>query len=169
MSTIFFFVLAAISIVSAILIIAQRNPVASALYLIVTLCSQAMLYLLLGASFLAVIQIIIYAGAIIVLFLFVIMLLNLRRDEFGPDKKRAQRALAFVLGAVWLIQLIVITKLSLSPKSLTQITPEAALETGSVQSIGKSLFTQYLYPFEITSILLLVAILGSIVLAKKKI
>ena len=169
MSTIFFFILAAVSVISAILIVAQRNPVASALFLIVTLCSQAMLYLLLGASFLAVIQIIVYAGAIMVLFLFVIMLLNLRKDEFGPDKKRVQRTLALVLGAVWLIQLVVITKLSLSNKGLGQVTPLSALETGNVQAIGKSLFTEYLYPFEITSILLLVAILGSIVLAKKKI
>jgi len=169
MSTIFFFILAAVSVISAILIIAQRNPVASALYLIVTLCSQAMLYLLLGASFLAVIQIIVYAGAIMVLFLFVIMLLNLRRDEFGPDKKKTQRVLAFTLGAVWLIQVVAITKFGLSKMNFSPVTPEAALETGSVQSIGKSLFTEYLYPFEITSILLLVAILGSIVLAKKKI
>lgn len=169
MGTIFFFVLAAVSVISAILIVAQRNPVASALYLIVTLCSQAMLYLLLGASFLAVIQIIVYAGAIMVLFLFVIMLLNLRRDEFGPDKKKIQRVLALALGGVWLIQVVVITKLGLSKMTLTQVTPEAALETGSVQAVGKSLFTEYLYPFEITSILLLVAILGSIVLAKKKI
>lgn len=115
------------------------------------------------------IQIIVYAGAIMVLFLFVIMLLNLRRDEFGPDKKRVQRALALALGGVWLIQLVLITKLSLSNKGLGQVTPPSALETGSVQAIGKSLFTEYLYPFEITSILLLVAILGSIVLAKKKI
>jgi len=169
MSTIFFFVLAAVSVISAILIIAQKNPVASALYLIVTLCSQAMLYLLLGASFLAVIQIIVYAGAIMVLFLFVIMLLNLRRDEFGPDKKKTQRVLAFGLGVVWLIQVVAITKVGLSKMTLTQVSPEAALETGSVQAVGKSLFTEYLYPFEITSILLLVAILGSIVLAKKKI
>lgn len=169
MGTIFFFVLAAVSVISAILIVAQRNPVASALYLIVTLCSQAMLYLLLGASFLAVIQIIVYAGAIMVLFLFVIMLLNLRRDEFGPDKKKIQRVLALALGGVWLIQLVLITKLSLSNKGLGQVTPPSALETGNVQAIGKSLFTEYLYPFEITSILLLVAILGSIVLAKKKI
>ncbi len=168
MSLIFFFILAAVSIISAILIIAQKNPVASALYLIVTLCSQAMLYLLLGATFVAVIQIIVYAGAIMVLFLFVIMLLNLRRDEFGPDKKRTQRFIAFVLGAVWLIQLLAIVKLGFSGKALAKVSPEAALETGSVTSIGKSLFTEYLYPFEITSILLLVAILGSIVLAKKR-
>jgi len=169
MGTIFFFVLAVVSVISAILIVAQKNPVASALYLIVTLCSQAMLYLLLGASFLAVIQIIVYAGAIMVLFLFVIMLLNLRRDEFGPDKKKTQRVLAFGLGVVWLIQVVAITKVGLSKMTLTQVSPEAALETGSVQAVGKSLFTEYLYPFEITSILLLVAILGSIVLAKKKI
>src|SRR4030067_329067 len=169
MGTIFFFVLAAVSVRSAILIVAQKNAVASALYLIVTLCSKAMLYLLLGASFLAVIQIIVYAGAIMVLFLFVIMLLNLRRDEFGPDKKKIQRVLAFALGAVWLIQVVAVIKLGLSKMSLSPVTPEAALATGSVQTIGTSLFTDYLYPFEITSILLLVAILGSIVLAKKKI
>ena len=169
MSEIFFFILAAVSVVSAVLIIAQRNPVASALFLIVTLCSQAMLYLLLGASFLAVIQIIVYAGAIMVLFLFVIMLLNLRKDEFGPDKKKTQRVLAFTLGAVWLIQVVAITKWGLSQPSMSAVTPETAMQTGSVQSVGKSLFTEYLYPFEITSILLLVAILGSIVLAKKKI
>jgi NADH-quinone oxidoreductase subunit J len=165
MELVIFLILAIILVIAAILVIAQRNPVASALFLILALCTQALLYVLLRATFLAIIQIIVYAGAIMVLFLFVIMLLNLRGDEFGPEKKRTQRFFAILFGILLLIEIGVGLKLSLSglPAKPELLSPEY----GSAFSIGKALFTDYLFPFEVTSILLLVAMVGAIVLAKK--
>lgn len=162
-----FLVLAAVSIISAILVISQKNSVISALYLVVTLASQAVLYFLLGATFIGVLQIIVYAGAIMVLFLFVIMLLNLKRDEFGPDKKKGQRVLAILLTLFLAIEILAALKIGLSGgQALTGVTAKVTI--GSPEEVARSLFIEYLYPFEIVSILLLVAILGVIVLVKKR-
>jgi NADH-quinone oxidoreductase subunit J len=160
-----FLILAIILVIASILVIAQRNPVASALFLILALVTQAFLYILLRATFLAIIQIIVYAGAIMVLFLFVIMLLNLRKDEFGREKKRAQRFFAILFGVLLLIEIGVAVKLSITglPQTPVGLSPEF----GNAYSIGKALFTDYLFPFEVTSVLLLVAMVGAIVLTKK--
>jgi NADH-quinone oxidoreductase subunit J len=162
-----FLALAAVSVISAILVISQKNSVISALYLVVTLASQAVLYFLLGATFIGVLQIIVYAGAIMVLFLFVIMLLNLKRDEFGPDRKKGQRVLAFLLTLFLAIEILAALKIGLSGgQALTGVTAKVTI--GSPAEVARSLFIDYLYPFEIVSILLLVAILGVIVLVKKR-
>lgn len=168
MALVIFSVLAAVAVISAILVIAQRNSVASALYLIVNLGSLAVLYFLLGATFIGVLQIILYAGAIMVLFLFVIMLLNLRRDEFGPDRKKAQRVLAFLFAAFLAVEILAALKIGFSESDFfSGLTSQVTI--GSPTQVARSLFVDYLYPFEIVSILLLVAILGVVVLVKKKV
>jgi len=161
-----FLIVAIILVVASILVIVQRNPVVSALFLIAALCAQAILYLLLNATFLAVIQIIVYAGAIMVLFLFVIMFLNLRKDEFGVEKRKAQRFFGILFAVLLLVELGVVIKIGLSKIPSKDIILDP--DFGGVQSIGKALFTDYLLPFELTSVLLLVAMVGAIVLAKKK-
>lgn len=162
-----FLILAAVSVISAILVISQKNSVASALYLVVTLASQAILYFLLGATFIGVLQIIVYAGAIMVLFLFVIMLLNLKRDEFGPDRKKGQRVLAFLFTLFLAVEILAALKIGFSgPQALPGLVSKVTIS--SPTEVARSLFIDYLYPFEIVSILLLVAILGVIFLVKKR-
>jgi NADH-quinone oxidoreductase subunit J len=124
-----FFVVAALAVLSAIGLIVRKNPIHAALFLVVNLFCVAVLYLQLQAEFLAAAQVIIYAGAIMVLFLFALMVLVPGREEMGPDPRRAQR----------------------------------------MEAIGRMLFTDYLFPFEVTSILLLAAIVGAMVLAKRKV
>jgi NADH-quinone oxidoreductase subunit J len=154
-----------IAIVAAILVIVQRNPIASVMYLVTTFVAQAILFIQLRAAFIAILQIIVYAGAIMVLFLFVIMLLNLRREDFGKDIKLRYKPLAIAFAIVLLIETIVVVNASLIP---TQPGADLSATFGSVQEVGKELFTTYLYPFELTSVLLIVAILGAVVMAKKK-
>lgn len=166
MEFLIFLITAIVLVVTAILVIVQRNPVASALFLIAALCAQAILYLLLKAPFLAVIQIIVYAGAIMVLFLFVIMLLNLRRDEFGPEKRRLQRFFGILFAVILFIEIGALVKLSLTGLPETSETLDPTF--GGAHQVGKLLFTDYLFPFEVTSVLLLVAIVGAIVMAKRK-
>lgn len=164
----FFVVLAVVATITAILVIAQRNPVASAIYLIVTFFSLAGIYLLLGAQFIAIIQVLVYAGAIMVLFLFVIMLLNLEKEKRLVARHRLQRALGVFLGLILLgqIGLIFNSVLLEGPKGKFPVEKVAAL--GNTEVVARLLFTDFLLPFEITSLLLLVAIVGAIVLAKKQ-
>jgi NADH-quinone oxidoreductase subunit J len=145
------------------------------------MCSLAGLFALMGALFLAALQVIVYAGAIMVLFLFVIMLLNLRKDEFGFDPHRIQKYLGFVLVAVILIQGILISSYAVKdfaakpPTSFQAPVPVAPTDSianvvdyNSAQSVAHTLFTKYTYPFEVTSILLLATIVGAVVIAKRK-
>jgi len=154
-----------VAIVAALLVILQRNPIASVMYLVTTFVAQAILFIQLRAAFIAILQVIVYAGAIMVLFLFVIMLLNLRREDFGKDIKLKYKPLAIAFAVVLLIETLVVINASMIPAQ-----PGADLPAmfGSVQGVGKELFTTYLYPFELTSVLLIVAILGAVVMAKKK-
>lgn len=156
---------AAVAILSAILVISQRNPIAAAMYLLTSFVAQVVLFISLNAAFLAMLQVIVYAGAVLVLFLFVIMLLNLRREDFGKDIKLRFKPLAIAFAVVLLLETIVAVQSSLAAK-----TPRAQLppDFGSVQGVGMELFTKYLYPFELTSVLLIVAVLGAVVMAKKR-
>jgi len=154
-----------VAIVAALLVILQRNPIASVMYLVTTFVAQAILFIQLRAAFIAILQVIVYAGAIMVLFLFVIMLLNLRREDFGKDIKLKFKPLAIAFAVVLLIETLVIINASLIP---AQPGADLSAAFGSVQGVGKELFTTYLYPFELTSVLLIVAILGAVVMAKKK-
>jgi len=161
---IFFLLLATAAIVSAILMITRRNPVTSALYLVLNFFCIAVLYLLLRAQFIAIIQITVYAGAIMVLFLFVIMLLNLGEDNLAKWKLTSSKLVAVLLGAAMLAEVLYFV---IYFTSSSVISPKAE-SLGTVESIGKILFSDYLFPFEITSLLLLVAIVGAIFLASKK-
>ena len=164
---ILFIILAAVAIASAVGLLVSRNAVYAALYLVLNFACVAVYYLLLGAPFIALAQVTVYAGAIMVLFLFVIMLL-------GADKlPRAQvlpwqRPLAIVLAAFLLIEagFLLFQRLQLTA---TLANPEASVNTtAALQILGKALFTGYLLPFEVTSVLLLVAMVGVIVLTKKE-
>jgi len=167
--TALFTILAVVTVITAILVIVQRNPVASAIYLIITLFSLAGIYLLLNAQFIAVIQVLVYAGAIMVLFLFVIMLLNLEREKKIVTRHRLQKVFGVFLGIVLLAQIGMVFNSVLLEGSKGTFSPEKVAAVGNTQVVARLLFTDYLLPFEITSVLLLVAIIGAIVLAKRQI
>jgi NADH-quinone oxidoreductase subunit J len=156
--------LALVAAVSGLLVIVQRHAVYSAMYLIITMGSLAGLYVLLGAHFVWAVQVLVYAGAIMVLFLFVIMLLNLPREDVAWAKHDLRRILlAAALGVVLLIELILVVGLRAGPVRGTALAPDF----GTTATVGRLLFTTFLFPFEITSVILLVAIVGAMVLAKK--
>jgi NADH-quinone oxidoreductase subunit J len=164
---ILFFILAAAAIVTAVLMIVQRNPVMSAIYLIANFFCLAALYLLLHAQLLAVLQVVVYAGAIMVLVIFVIMLLNL-----GDEQKLAERInIRLMIGVALAFGILLeLLYLFLGPAA-GEIPSGAGMNVGSigtVESMGKALFGPFLLPFEITSLLLLAAIVGAVTLAKKQ-
>ena len=160
-----FYILGGIAIASAVLVVTRKHAMHSALFMMVNMCTLAILYLMLQAQFIAIIQILVYAGAIMVLFLFVIMLLNLGEEEKVKEKFLSKKTLGFALGAVLLAQFIfAFGKISADTNTLSP----NAMQQGTVEYIGKVLFTEYLFPFEAVSFLLLAAIVGAVVLAKKK-
>ena len=165
----FFILLAVVTTITAILVIVQRNPVASAIYLIITFFCLAGIYLLLNAQFIAIIQVLVYAGAIMVLFLFVIMLLNLEKEKKIITRHRLQKVLGIFLGVVLLAQIGMIFNSVLLEGGKGNFPPEKVAAIGNTEVVARLLFTDFLLPFEITSVLLLVAIIGAIVLAKKQI
>ena len=158
-----FYIFGALAVIAALSVVAQRMPVHSALSLIVVLCALAVVYLLLGAEFIAVIQVIVYAGAIMVLFVFVIMLLNAGR-ETPSRRSRMARWLGPPLVAAFLLE-VLIAVWKQYPAAGSH--PAAAMDA-SPAAIGHLLFRSYVLPFEVTSVLILVAILGAVVLAKKE-
>jgi len=157
---ILFFVFAAIAVAGAVLLIVVREPIHSALALILVMISLAALYLLLGAEFIAAIQVIVYAGAIMVLFVFVIMLLNAGEEE-RTNLSRLARYVGLPLGILLTLQLAYWIGRSLAGRS-------AAPLAGTTRSLATMLLRGYVLPFELTSILILIAILGAMVLAKKE-
>ena len=162
MSFALFIVLALIAVASALVVITQRHPVNSVLALIVTFFCLAMLYVMLGAQFIAALQVIVYAGAIMVLFLFILMLLNLSQPQKWDVRGPLRTALGFaVAGGVLLIAVTMLRK----PLGLS-----AALDPamGSVGSVGDALFRRFLLPFEVVSVLLLIAIIGVVALVKRE-
>lgn len=162
---IFLLFVGAVLIGSAIYMIIARNMVMSVLAMIVSFISLAILYLTLGAQFIAVTQIIVYAGGIMVLFLFVIMLLNIKEKEHATRGK-LRVWLSVTIGIGILIEIIAVIVSSVSSNILS-LPPDAA-KTGTVESIGTALYTDYILPFEAVSFLLLAATIGALVLAKKK-
>jgi len=163
--SIFLFVVAGVAIASAILMVTRRNPIMSVLFLIVNFFCLALLYLALNAQFIAIIQILVYAGAIMVLFLFVIMLLNLKDERSRREKPGYTKIIAVALACIVLGELLVSIVVS-GTSGLLAASPLAA-QLGTVESIGKVMFSEYLLPFEVTSIVLLAAIVGVVVLAKR--
>lgn len=159
-----FFACAIAAVVGAILLILAREPIHSALSLILVMISLAVLYLLLGAPFVAAIQILVYAGAIMVLFVFVIMLLNAGVEE-RTDWSKIAKWVGFPLGSVLLVEIAY--WLFHSEPGTAIANGAAAPPPASTFELSTALFRQYLFPFEATSILILIAILGAIVLARK--
>jgi len=166
----FFWIFGVSAMGSALLCITRKNPVASALWLVVTLFAVAAMFVLLDAQFIAVLQVLVYAGAIMVLFLFVIMLLNLGRPGPSDIKGPLGLGVAALLGAALLLLLQPLTRTTL-PSAIT-LPPGSVLalqqQQGIVGSVAYPLFGAYLIPFEIASVLLLAAIVGAVVLAKRK-
>jgi NADH-quinone oxidoreductase subunit J len=164
----FFYLLSAMALISGILVITRRNAVHSALALIVTLLSLAGIYLMLYAPFVAGVQIILYAGGIMVLFLFVIMLVNLERAEKEKQFNKQWLISIVAAGALGLLFVKVFVE-SKAMASLVQKPVAELAETSNTQQVGIALYGNYMLAFEIASLLLLVAIVGAVVMAKKRI
>jgi len=165
MDAILFLIFAAIAVLCGINLVIQRHPISSALSLVGVMGALAVLYLLLGGEFIAAAQLIVYAGAIMVLFVFVIMLLNA-----GSEKKAVLKPWGKYFGAPLL--LVFFATIHYTIKFLLPTSEGVTFggfQGGGAREIGQSLFTVYLLPFEVTSVLILVAILGAIVLARKEI
>lgn len=159
----FFYLFSIVAIVTALMVIVSKQPVHSVLYLVVTMFSLASLFGLLGAQFLAVIQILIYAGAVLVLFLFVIMMLDLGKEGAGMRQTLGLKILGVVTAVAFVGQILFLFK-----TLPAAISAEAGSSHGTIQTIGKLLFTDHLLAFELTSFLMLSAIVGAVVLSKKK-
>jgi NADH-quinone oxidoreductase subunit J len=161
MIQILFFFFAALAVGAAINVLVQRHVLYSALSLILMLTAMSVLFILLQADFLAAINVIVYAGAIMVLFVFVIMLLNLPKDEDGPDRLRWLKFIGIPLG-LFFLAIVGATVWNVEPGPAT-----TSGFAGTPEAIGQSLFTDFLLPFEVTSLLLLIALMGAVVFAKK--
>lgn len=166
LGTLLFFVFAVLALAGALGMLLSRNPVASALWMVLNLFAVALLYLTLNAEFIAAVQIIVYAGAIMVLFLFVIMLLNL--SEAPPlEAFDWRKAAAFLLGVAVLAQLLYVLALGIGvlPES---VSVAEAVEASSARSLGLVLFSEYAFSLQIIALLLLGATIGAVLLAKKR-
>jgi len=157
-----FYLLSAIMIISALFVVFSKNPVNSVIFLIICFIAMAGHYILLNAQFLAVVHIIVYTGAIMVLFLFVIMLLNLNRAII-PQKSRITRVTAVITGGIFFLVLLAATRLTF------EIHPRYPFNSdiGLVSEVGKTLFNEFLLPFEISSVLFISAMVGAIMFGKK--
>jgi NADH-quinone oxidoreductase subunit J len=155
-----FLVVAATAVVTAVGLVVRPNPLHGALFLVGNLFCVAVLFLMLRAEFLALAQVIVYAGAIMVLFIFAIMLLIPGRAESGPDPLARARRFAVPVGAALALIVLVVAGRTAGPAA--QAAP------GGVEAVGRLLFTDYLFPFEVTSLLLLAALVGTLTLAKRR-
>ena len=165
---ILFFIFGAVSLIGAIAVISFRHPIYSALSLIVTFFAQAGLFVLLGAHFVAAAQVIVYAGAIMVLFLFVIMLLNLGTLSVKGAMTGKLKGFAIILGILFAVEGIYIAVKARNDTAVASAEPVTEAVTTTTYEIGKLLFTKYLLPFEVTSLILLAALIGVIVLVKRE-
>jgi len=162
MEPVLFVIFGAIATGGAIMVVTRKHPMASALYLILTLFAVAALFVLRQAHFLAAIQVIVYAGAVVVLFIFVIMLINVPENKLPVERVTGIRFLGVLVAGLLILESALVAR-----RFGMGATPAA--DSGSVQAVGRALFTDYLLAFEITSVLLLAAMIGAITLAKRKI
>jgi NADH-quinone oxidoreductase subunit J len=162
-----FLFLASIAVFAAFNVILQRNPIYSALGLIGVMCALAGTFLLLSAQFVAVMQVSVYAGAVMVLFVFVIMLLNVRREESRLDKGKYLKIVAPLLFLALLAEVFYVAKAVPDPPA-SAIAADGTHPFGTIESIGEAMFSTYLFPFEATSVLILMAMVGALFLAKKR-
>jgi NADH-quinone oxidoreductase subunit J len=162
METVLFILFGAIAVCGAIMVVTRKHPMVSALYLILTLFAVAALFVLRQAHFLAAVQVIVYAGAVVVLFVFVIILINVPVTLLPRERTTTTRVLGVFAAGLFILESAVLARRYWMPKG-----PVA--EVGTVEIVGRALFTDYLLAFEITSVLLLAAVIGAIALAKRKI
>ncbi|UCG51543.1 MAG: NADH-quinone oxidoreductase subunit J [Candidatus Latescibacterota bacterium] len=162
MQLVAFYIFAALSVLGAILMVTRKNPLGGAVALVVSLASLAALFAMLHAEFVFILQILLYAGAIMVLIIFTIMLLNLSREELKEPPVGKVKGL-FILAATVVGLVGFIRVLRLLPEGTEYVAPTF----GNIEKVGTMMLTDYLYPFEIISVLLLVAIVGVVLLAKK--
>jgi NADH-quinone oxidoreductase subunit J len=164
-----FYTISGFILLFAVLVISTRDTVHSILFLVIDFLFVAALYVLLGAQFLAVIQVLVYAGGIVVLYLFVVMLVNLKRPGEAHQDPHRRARLGFALSAAVLLELGIIAAYGTVRPAPALAGPAAGLPvTGNTEEVGWMLYTAYLIPFEIASMLLLVAMIGAIVLAKRE-
>ncbi|MCJ7832300.1 MAG: NADH-quinone oxidoreductase subunit J [Actinobacteria bacterium] len=163
-----FWVLAPVSVAAAIGMVLSRNAIHSALFLVVNFVSIAVFYLVLGSPFLFVVQIAVYAGAIMVLFLFVIMLLGVDRSESLYENIRGHRVLSVVLVVGVLLEIITAIRLGMGVGSVGAQGWEAVNKGGNPQALARVLFSDYFLPFEVTSILLIVAAVAAMVMTRQR-
>lgn len=164
MANFFFFYFAGVIVVTSFLVVALRNPIYSVLSLLIMFFHVAGLYVTLHAEFLAAVQIIVYAGAILVLYLFVVMLLNVKQEQ----RYHPQVVLGALLGlTVFAEVLLLAVYRSFSPPVLEGAEAGVAESAGNTESIGELLYSTYLFPFEVASLILLVAMIGAVILAKR--
>jgi NADH-quinone oxidoreductase subunit J len=161
MQDILFYIFAALTVLCGVLVVLNRNPINSAMFLVLAIASMAGLFVLLNAFFLAAVQVLVYAGAVIVLFLFVIMLLDLKEEQ-----RRKIKAFGAVTGIGSVVALGLVFWQAISHSEIHAVAKEKMV-AGDTISLGKLLFTEYALPFEILSVLLLVAMVGVILISKK--
>ncbi|MCJ7664350.1 MAG: NADH-quinone oxidoreductase subunit J [Desulfobacterales bacterium] len=164
-----FIATALVAVFAAVMVITRRNPIHSAMFLVLNFLCIAVLYLLLNYQFIAIIQVMIYAGAIMMLVIFVIMLLSVEEEE---RKRKITVPFAQMLGVVLVFilfaQLIVGVAVRVLPGEQGEFSPERIAQLGDIKTIAGLLFTKYLFPFEVASIILLVGIIGAVILSKKE-
>ncbi len=166
--SILFYLFGSVAVGTALGMILQRNPLLSALLLVANFFCIAALYLLLQAQFLAVIQIVVYTGAIMVLVIFVIMLLNLGDEERMMEKLNLWQSLGLALIIGFLVEVVYILMFKDRTAGSASLHPDAGI-LGTVESVGDAMFTKFLLPFEVTSFILLIAVVGAVVLAKRRV
>jgi NADH-quinone oxidoreductase subunit J len=162
MEMVVFFVLAVLAVATGVGVIAQRSATRSALFLLANFCCLAGLYILLNAQFVALVQVIVYAGAIVVLFLFVVLLLGAEGAEEKPGSRRNRWIAGALLGALLLAGIV----WAMIPAEAAPT--EALTRSDNVRQIGEALLSSFAVPFELTAVVLLIAIIGALVLAKKR-
>ena len=170
MATVIFYICAVAVLVGALGVVLAHNPVHSALFLLLTLVSVAILFLQQDAALVAIIQIVVYASAIVVLFLFVITLLGVDRHEKLDEPMPFQRYAAVVLGPLFLVGVLFVTRDTWVTGQQSALAPLAGPETergGNVRDLSTVLFTDYLWAFELTAVLLVIAVVGGVVLARR--
>lgn len=166
--SVLFYLFGSVAVGTALGMILQRNPVMGALLLVANFFCIAALYLLLEQQFLAVIQIVVYTGAIMVLVIFVIMLLNLGDERSLTERVAFWQSLGVALVAGFLVEMVYILMFKNPSAAYMTMHPDAA-RLGTVEAVGEAMFAKFLLPFEVTSLLLLVAIVGAVILAKRKV
>jgi len=160
-----FYLFGLIAVASALLFVTRKSPVAAALWLVNSMFALAALYIMLDAQFVGAVQVLVYAGAIMVVFLFVVMLLNLgHADPAGDFRDKRTRFGAGAVAIGMLAELLVLTR-----GSVPDVEPSTVPETNAIAPVAQALFTEHLLAFELTSVLLLVAVIGAVVLAKRRV